>query len=73
MPTKTLYKGYIQSFKGLLEESLFYSDLRSPFYNPEVEDLNNPPKFKQILPNLDFDLGELELGELLKKNIILMS
>ena len=67
LPTKTLYKGYIQSFKGLLEYSLFYSNLRSPFYNPEVDDLNNPPKFKQILPNLDFDLGELELGGLLEK------
>lgn len=67
LPTKTLYKGYIQSFKGLLEHSLFYSNLRSPFYNPEVEDLNNPPEFKQLLPNLEFDLGELELGELLKK------
>lgn len=67
LPIKTLYKGDIQSFKGILEESLFYSDLRSPFYNPEVDDLNNPPKFKQILPNLEFNLGELELGELLEK------
>lgn len=67
LPIKTLYKGYIQSFKGLLEDSLFYSDLRSPFYNPEVDDLNNPPKFKQNLPNLEFNLGELELGKLLEK------
>lgn len=67
LPTKTLYKGYIQSFKGLLEHSLFYSNPRSPFYNPEVDDLNNPPKFKQNLPNLEFNLGELELGELLEK------
>jgi len=67
LPVKILYKGYIQSFKGILEDSLFYSDLRSPFYNREVDDLNNPPKFKQILPNLEFNLGELELGELLEK------
>lgn len=67
LPIKTLYKGYIQSFKGLLEDSIFYSDLRSPFYNPEVDDLNNPPKFKQNLPNLEFNLGELELGGLLEK------
>ena len=67
LPIKTLYKGYIQSFKGILEDSLFYSDLRSPFCNPEVDDLNNPPKFKQILPNLEFNLDELELGGLLEK------
>jgi len=67
LPSKTLYRGYIQSFKGLLEHSLFYSNLRSPFYNREVDNLNNPPKFKQILSNLEFNLDELELGGLLEK------
>lgn len=67
LPSKTLYRGYIQSFKGLLEHSLFYSNLRSPFYNREVDNLNNQPKFKQILSNLEFNLDELELGGLLEK------
>ena len=67
LPSKTLYRGFIQSFKGLLIDGLIYSNLCSPSHNSEIEELNDLPEFEQILPDLEFHLEKLELGGLLKK------
>lgn len=67
LPAKTLYRCDILSFKGVLEDGLSFSNMRKSIFNPNPNELNAPPTFKQLVKNSEIELDKLELGELLEK------
>lgn len=61
LPVKTLYKSDMQSFKAVLEDGLIFNNMRKRVYNPEHNELNSLPDFKQLVQNSEIELRRNQL------------